>query len=208
MAAKYSLITVWVFFFLLQLKRKRVGAGYRGSSNPFVAARDLQKPSTADSACVTGAETGGLYSDSSGDPGERSTDAVTSSIGTNAAAASLPDPTKASRALSKKQQKLADAAKTSRNISQYFSVNKTTEKSQEDVEATAVLPQGVEDPQEGSRGGMEGVELLPLESETHSTVRDASKTEVVVIVEEGEKEVLETQEQKQVEDTQNRSTTV
>lgn len=62
--------------------------------------------------------------------------AVTSSIRAkaNAVAASLSSPTKTGRAMSKKQQKLAEAAKTSRNISQYFGKKQTAAKSQEEFE--------------------------------------------------------------------------
>lgn len=114
------------------MKRKRIGAGQRGSSNPFLTAKDLLKQ---DSVSNKGTDGGGFYSSSSGGSGDASL-AVTSSIRAkaNAVAASLNSPTKAGRAMSKKQQKLAEAAKSSRNISQYFAKKQTTEESQKEVE--------------------------------------------------------------------------
>lgn len=82
---------------------------------------------------------GGFCKGSSGELSETNAEAalsVTSSVRARASAvaASLSSPTKAGRAMSKKQQKLAEAAKTSRNISQFFTKKQTTEKSQEEVE--------------------------------------------------------------------------
>ncbi|KAM9843864.1 ATP-dependent DNA helicase Q5 isoform 2-T2 [Aulostomus maculatus] len=127
------------------LKRKRVGAGLRGSSNPFLTGKDLLKLSTADVVSHTVPESGGFYNGASGDPllydkrKETNTDAssaVTSSIRAraNATAAALNSPTKGGRALSKKQQKLADAAKSSRNISQYFQKKQSQEEEEEEEE--------------------------------------------------------------------------
>ena len=100
------------------MKRKRVGAGLRGSSDPFMTAKELLKTSASNS------DSGGFHSDTSG--GSRKTNkdpslAVTSSMRAKAlaVAASLSSPTKGGRAASKKQ-KLAEAANSSCNISQYF----------------------------------------------------------------------------------------
>uniref|UniRef100_A0A3Q3R753 ATP-dependent DNA helicase n=1 Tax=Monopterus albus TaxID=43700 RepID=A0A3Q3R753_MONAL len=135
-----------------QLKRKRVGAGQRGSSNPFLTASDVLKSSMLATASNKGTENGGFYDDSAGGSGEvekerrRETDAspaVTSSIRAraNAAAACLNSPTKGSRAISKKQQKLAEAAKSSHNISHYFAKKQPGgEKSQEEEERESPPP--------------------------------------------------------------------
>lgn len=97
------------------MKRKRVGAGQKGSSNPYTVAKDLLQ-----------------HSDEGRGVDKEASSAVTSSIRTKAAAvaASLGSPTKTGKAMSKKQQKLADAAKTSRNISQYFVKKETPASSQ------------------------------------------------------------------------------
>uniref|UniRef100_A0A8C9X666 ATP-dependent DNA helicase n=1 Tax=Sander lucioperca TaxID=283035 RepID=A0A8C9X666_SANLU len=167
---------VWHYF--LQMKRKRVGAGLRGSSDPFQTAKDLLKASMSDTVSNKGTESGGFYSDSSGGSGETSGDAssaVTSSIRARAnaaAAATMNSPTKAGRAMSKKQQKLAEAAKSSRNISQYFAKKETTEDSQEEAETprgldamlshtTAVVAQESVSQQEHSPVTVDDVEISP-----------------------------------------------
>ncbi|TKS91774.1 ATP-dependent DNA helicase Q5 [Collichthys lucidus] len=171
---------------IYSMKRKRVGAGLRGSSNPFVTAKELLKPSMLDSR---GTESGS----------ESSTDApsdVTSSIRAraNAVAASLNSPTKTGKALSKKQQKLAEAAKSSRNISQYFVKKQTMEKSQEEEmevdeeELDATLTHTTTaDPQEDSKSQEHSLELILVESETE----EESKTDVIIIPDEVEDEALE-----------------
>ncbi|XP_029014172.1 ATP-dependent DNA helicase Q5 [Betta splendens] len=124
---------------IYSMKRKRKGAGERGSSDPFLTARDLLKP---------GAESGGFYTDSIGSRKETDTDS--SSIRTSAnkaAAAFLSSPTKTGRAVSKKQQKLAEAAKSSHSISQYFTKRQTDRSRDEaptpkepDATSTAAMP--------------------------------------------------------------------
>lgn len=104
------------------MKRKRVGAGQRGSSNPYTVAKDLLQHSESAAPPDEG---------SAGD--KEASSAVTSSIGARAAvaAASLGSPTKTGKATtSRKQQKLAEAAKTSRNISHYFAKKETPARSQ------------------------------------------------------------------------------
>lgn len=193
----YSFISLF-----LQLKRKRVGAGQRGSSNPFLAAKDLLKPSMLGTVSNKGTDSGGFYNDSSGDPGETNTEAslaVTSSIRARASAvaATLNSPTKAGRAMSKKQQKLAEAAKNSRNISQYFAKKQTTEKSQEEVEkgldATAiVVPNENSSQQAHSPVTVEAVEISPVVSETLGVIEEESKTEVITILDDDDEEEEET----------------
>lgn len=98
------------------MKRKRVGAGQRGSSNPYTVAKDLLQHSESAAPSHEG---------SAGDQEASSaitSSAVTSTIRARAtvAASSLGSPTKTGKATSRKQQKLAEAAKTSRDISLYF----------------------------------------------------------------------------------------
>uniref|UniRef100_A0AAQ5ZBW8 ATP-dependent DNA helicase n=1 Tax=Amphiprion ocellaris TaxID=80972 RepID=A0AAQ5ZBW8_AMPOC len=128
------------------LKRKRIGAGQRGSSNPFITAKDLLKSSMLDTESNKEKESGRFFNDSSGDMKAKrerlketnmdTSSAASSSIKARAKAvsASLDNPTKGGKAMSKKQQKLAEAAKSSRNISQYFTKKQTTEKIQEDAD--------------------------------------------------------------------------
>ncbi|KAM6957119.1 ATP-dependent DNA helicase Q5 [Aplochiton taeniatus] len=124
---------------IYSLKRKRIGAGLRGSSNPFQTARELLKASNGEESG------GGFFGHTLGGSGESTLEkeevkgeredakpadaasSVTSSIrakASAAAAAILNSPTKA---LSRKQQKLAEAAKTTRNIAQYFGKKRTGE---------------------------------------------------------------------------------
>lgn len=196
------------------MKRKRVGAGQRGSSNPFLTAKDLLKSSTLDTVSNKGTESGGFYNDSSGEANRDAPSAVTSSIRAraNAAAASLNSPTKAGKAMSKKQQKLAEAAKSSHNISQYFAKKQTTAKSQEEEEegleamlshATAVVPQENSSQQEQSAVTVEAVEISPVEPETQDVIQviqEDSKTEVIVIPDDEEEGSPKTFELEQVQE--------
>ncbi|XP_071330195.1 ATP-dependent DNA helicase Q5 isoform X2 [Trachinotus anak] len=221
---------------IYSLKRKRVGAGQRGSSNPFQTAKDLLKSSMLDTASNKWSESGGFYNDSSGGSGETSlkgnkvgiketntdtSSAVTSSIRAraNAVAASMNSPTKGGKAMTKKQQKLAEAAKSSRNISQYFAKKQTTEKSQEELETpkglrtrlsqtTTVSPEEHICQQEHSPITVEAVESSPVESETQDVTREESK-EVILITDDDEKEETfktETSELKQVQDASEEDT--
>ncbi|KAJ7989390.1 hypothetical protein DPEC_G00304050 [Dallia pectoralis] len=130
---------------IYSLKRKRIGAGLRGSSNPFQTASELLRASKCEAATTEtqpGASRGTLgdafYPDalagsveSNGE--EENRKAIPSSIRdkASAVAASLSSPTKSrDKALTKKQQKLKEAAKISHNIAQYFG-KKPSEKSPE-----------------------------------------------------------------------------
>ncbi|KAE8283030.1 ATP-dependent DNA helicase Q5 [Larimichthys crocea] len=184
---------------IYSMKRKRVGAGQRGSSNPFVTAKELLKPSMLDSK---GTESG---SESNTD----ASSAVTSCIRAraNAVAASLNSPTKTGKALSKKQQKLAEAAKSSRNISQYFVKKQTMEKSQEEEmevdeeELDATFSHiTTADPQEDSKSQEHSPELILVESE----IEEESKTDVIIIPDEVEEEALELE---RLQETPKESTT-
>lgn len=179
------------------MKRKRVGAGQRGSSNPFLFAKDLLKPSTT--------ESGGFYNENREGCGEMSVDVkedsrkeaetetslcVTSIRGrAQAASLSLNSPTKGGRAMSKKQQKLAEASKSSRNISQYFTKKQTAEKSQDEEEemkgddATLCHTPTVEllAEEQSSPDTTKAVESSPVESDTSDVIAVENKVEVIVI---------------------------
>lgn len=203
------------------MKRKRVGAGQRGSSNPFQTAKDLLKPSMLDTASNKKSESGGFYNDSSGGYGEPSlkgnkertketnkdtSSAATSSIRAraNAVAASMNSPTKGGKAMSKKQQKLVEAAKSSRNISQYFAKKQTTEKSQEEPDTlkgldatlsqtTTLMPQENTSRRDHSPVTVEAAESSPVESETQDVIIEECKKDVIVIADEDEEETHKTE---------------
>ncbi|XP_061700999.1 ATP-dependent DNA helicase Q5 isoform X2 [Syngnathoides biaculeatus] len=119
------------------MKRKRVGAGQRGSSNPHVVAEHLLKDSPVDSGSIKGApsgSSGGIQQELKRKWSDNPLP-VTSSIRAraNAAAAtssSSSSLTKGGRAVSKKQ-KLEEAAKSSRFISHYFEKSQTVKERQE-----------------------------------------------------------------------------
>ncbi|XP_039979517.1 ATP-dependent DNA helicase Q5 isoform X2 [Xiphias gladius] len=206
---------------IYSMKRKRVGAGQRGSSNPFQTAKDLLKPSMLDTASNKKSESGGFYNDSSGGYGEPSlkgnkertketnkdaSSAATSSIRAraNAVAASMNSPTKGGKAMSKKQQKLVEAAKSSRNISQYFAKKQTTEKSQEEPDTlkgldatlsqtTTLMPQENISRRDHSPVTVEAAESSPVESETQDVINEESKKDVIVIADEDEEETHKTE---------------
>ncbi|KAM3598150.1 uncharacterized protein V6R79_014262 [Siganus canaliculatus] len=195
---------------IYSLKRKRVGAGLRGSSNPFTTAAELLKPPVSD----TGTESGGFFNSNSEQSGDTNADAslaVTSSIRARAKAVaeSISSPTKTGRAMSKKQQKLAEAAKSSRNISQYFTKKDTAEKSQTEVEkgldatlspATTVVAQELSCQQQHSPGDAEVVEISPVEPEIEDMIQEGErKTEVIVIPDEIEEETHETETQEPIQ---------
>ncbi|XP_068584107.1 ATP-dependent DNA helicase Q5 [Cebidichthys violaceus] len=179
---------------IYSMKRKRVGAGLRGSSNPFLTAKDLLKNSMSDTNKSNKTESGGFYNDSSGRPGDTDTSsAVASTVRARAnavASASLNSPTKAGRAVSKKQQKLAEAAKSSRNISQYFAKKETTEKSHEEAETLKGLDATAEE--EHSPVTVEDLEISPVE--TQDVIQEESKRDVIVIHDEEEEEEEEEEE--------------
>ncbi|XP_008303712.1 ATP-dependent DNA helicase Q5 [Stegastes partitus] len=191
------------------LKRKRIGAGQRGSSNPFITARDLLNPSMLDTESNKEKEGGGFFNDNSGDmkakrerlektdtdPPSTASSSIKSRA--NAVSASLSSPTKAGRAMSKKQQKLAEAAKSSRSISQYFAKKQTPEKIQEDAdmpeELDATLYQAPSEisqenisQEQHSPASVEEVESSPVISETQ--IQAESKTVVIVIPDDDEGE--------------------
>lgn len=136
---------------LHQLKRKRIGAGLRGSSNPFQTASELLRASNCEGSTTgpganRGTGSGGpdCLAGSGESAGEKergkrketktgdTAPTISSSIRAKASAVSafLNSPTKTGGKVLSKKQKLAEAAKNSRNITQYFG-KKPIEKSQE-----------------------------------------------------------------------------
>lgn len=162
------------------MKRKRVGAGQRGSSNLFLTGKDLLK------SCG-GGDGGGFVADPCGGP---SAPNVTSSIRARAnataaaAAASLGSPTKAGRALSKKQAKLAEAAKSSRNISQYFTKKVAPEERLEER-----LEERPEAETQENGWEQEVPCLIVEESETEEVTPEETQDEAVVVLNDNEEEI-------------------
>lgn len=155
-----------------------------------------------------GTESGGFRSDGTGRAGDVSPDAdtdaspaATSSIRAraNAVAASLSSPTKGGRAMSKKQQKLAEAAKSSRNISLYFAKKQTAERSQDEAEVseerdvalsdvTTVVP--LENVGEGRHSPVseEAAWSSPVESDTQDVIPEENTTETIIISDDDEEQ--------------------
>uniref|UniRef100_A0AAQ5Z1J3 ATP-dependent DNA helicase n=1 Tax=Amphiprion ocellaris TaxID=80972 RepID=A0AAQ5Z1J3_AMPOC len=198
------------------LKRKRIGAGQRGSSNPFITAKDLLKSSMLDTESNKEKESGRFFNDSSGDMKAKrerlketnmdTSSAASSSIKARAKAvsASLDNPTKGGKAMSKKQQKLAEAAKSSRNISQYFTKKQTTEKIQEDADMPEELDATFSHtPSEIAQENISREQHSPASVEAVESSQDViqaeSKTAVIVIPDDNKEkktaEILNTSEQ-------------
>lgn len=159
-----------LYLCFLQMKRKRVGAGQRGSSDPFQAAKELLKPTPA---CGPGS--GETNSVTAPPPVSCS---IRARARATAASASVTSPTKAGRGGGRKQQKLAEAAKTSRSISQYFTKKETTENLEEEEEEgldPADLHQPSPPPAE------EAMETSPCWSESGGVGAEGSKAEVIMI---------------------------
>ncbi|XP_068434853.1 ATP-dependent DNA helicase Q5 [Clinocottus analis] len=194
------------------LKRKRVGAGQRGSSDPFLTAKELLKTSTLNTLSDELTQSGRFYNGSSGGSGETSagaSSAVTSSVRAraNAIAASTNSPTKAGRPVSKKQQKLAEAAKSYHNISQYFAKKEMAKKSPEEAETgseldvasshSAAAAVAGESDERHSPVSVEDMEMDPVETQDLS--REGSKIEVIVLDDEDEGEEEETRNMETLE---------
>lgn len=163
------------------MKRKRVGAGQRGSSNPFQATQELLKPPS----CGPG----------SGEMNSVAPPPVTCSIRARATAvsASINSPTKVGRGVSKKQQKLAEAAKTSRNISQYFTKKQTMEKLEEEglVPAPFHTSEGDEASNQPSPPAAEAVEVSPMWLESGGVGEEESKAVIIISDSEAEEQTTE-----------------
>ncbi|XP_061761804.1 ATP-dependent DNA helicase Q5 isoform X1 [Nerophis ophidion] len=165
------------------MKRKRMGAGHRGSSHSHLAAKDLPNPSMEDSTSDKGAPcstTGGVKEELKGKSKDNPVP-MTSSVQAAAATSlsSSSSPVKGGRVLSKKQQKLAEAAKGSRSISQYFRTQTTTEALSSPTDAMS--------PEENMDQGQQSPSILEA---VGGAVEPVVQEEVIVINSEDEEEML------------------
>ncbi|CAL9693770.1 unnamed protein product [Knipowitschia caucasica] len=152
------------------MKRKRVGAGLRGSSNPFQSARDLLSSTMGQSVPEPLADISG------NSPALDSS--VTSSI--RARVSALNSPPNKVRALSKTQQKLADAAKNSRTISHYFATKETHGKQATESSVTLTVSDdvrlehlpGLEDDVQKSPIKVEDEDVIMLSEEEKESVQE------------------------------------
>lgn len=183
-----------------------MGAGQRGSSDHFPNAKELLKPTTSGPGSKNQTENGRYFVDRTEESHvegiwarikeakTETTPAVSSSIRARASAvgASQNSPTKGGRAVSKKQQKLAEAAKTSRNISHYFTnkqrVEEICEEEEEEEEgADGASAQTVDAVHEESVD-QEQHESSPVKCESPDLILVEPETEVIVIDDEEEEE--------------------
>ncbi|KAK7939702.1 hypothetical protein WMY93_003028 [Mugilogobius chulae] len=164
---------------IYSMKRKRVGAGLRGSSNPFQTAKELLKKCSDQSESELLSDT----SDNSSAPDS----SVTSSIRAraSAAASSLNSPTKKAKALSKKQQKLADAAKSSRTIFQYFA--KKEAKCDKPTEST-LFKTSTDETVPPHSPVAEDVEDSPMEEEKQDVITIDTDEDVILLSDEKEEQ--------------------
>lgn len=165
-----------LYLWFLQMKRKRVGAGQRGSSDPFQAAKELLKP-----APTCGPGSGETNSVVAPPPVSCS---IRARAKATAASASVTSPSKAGRGVGRKQQKLAEAAKTSRSISHYFTKKETTENLEEGGLDPADLhtSHGAEARDQPSPPPVEeAMETSPSWSESGDVGTEGSKAEVMII---------------------------
>ncbi|XP_062840996.1 ATP-dependent DNA helicase Q5 [Trichomycterus rosablanca] len=104
---------------IYSLKRKRVGAGLRGSSTLFQSASEFLKTSKNES--FTSQEPGHTEDEQEEKPNKKRSKTSSDSAVSKSKTSPVSSPSKKSnKALSKKQQKLAEAAKDSHCISHYF----------------------------------------------------------------------------------------
>ncbi|KAJ8389175.1 hypothetical protein AAFF_G00123810 [Aldrovandia affinis] len=179
---------------IYSLKRKRVGAGFRGSSNPFQTAAELLRASgDQDTSGGSGAETEPADAlRGPGDPAEGADGGKRWKTESAVAGAAVSSPEKAqpiagapasvsspTKGVSRKQQKLAQAAKMSRSICQYFS-KKQEEGSAPDAdglismaeEDKADLESVCEPPGEDEREVETPLDEKPLQKEPHVESED------------------------------------
>ncbi|XP_043956835.1 ATP-dependent DNA helicase Q5 isoform X1 [Gambusia affinis] len=170
---------------IYSMKRKRVGAGQRGSSNCFQSAKDLLNPV---SSKVT--ENRGFIGDSYVESDvkrirvKESETETPSSVRTGAVS-----PAKAGRVMSRKQQKMAEAAKSSRNISQYFVKKKPAEEEELRPEAGGLSSETLgEVYEENSRQELHSLPSDPALVESQDLILIEPKTEVIVLSDDEEQE--------------------
>lgn len=107
-----------LLYIFVQLKRKRIGAGFRGSSTLFQTASEFLKSPQNETS--TFQEPDYKEDDQEKYQANKRTKTSTSSSSPSKTTSSNSPTKKAGKALSKKQQKLAEAAKDSHCISRYF----------------------------------------------------------------------------------------
>ncbi|XP_054614957.1 ATP-dependent DNA helicase Q5 [Dunckerocampus dactyliophorus] len=189
------------------MKRKRVGAGHSGSSNSYLAAKDLLKPSMVDSTYDEGTP-GGVREELMRKWKDKVVP-ITSSSHATATVSSLStssSPIKRGKPVSKKQQKLAEAAKSSRSISQYLEKTQATMERDNRADAlpsysAAMGPE--EDIMEAEGGAVEPVTQDERKAET--------KPEVIVIDDDDDYDgevVQETSERNNLQSTTEQNTSV
>lgn len=181
---------------LHQLKRKRIGAGLRGSSNPFQTASELLRASNCEGSTTgpganRGTGSGGpdCLAGSGESAGEKergkrketktgdTAPTISSSIRAKASAVSafLNSPTKTGGKVLSKKQKLAEAAKNSRNITQYFG-KKPIENSQEvEIRTNDVSSQAFSIPPQS----LPTQEITPATVSMDSIPMDTSPMEII-----------------------------
>ncbi|XP_016517349.1 ATP-dependent DNA helicase Q5 isoform X3 [Poecilia formosa] len=170
---------------IYSMKRKRVGAGQRGSSNCFQSAKDLLNPVSSKAT-----ENGGFIADSSAESDVkriRVKEAETAlSTRTGAGAVS---PAKSGRVMSRKQQKMAEAAKSSRNISQYFVKKKPAEEEEQRPEAGGLPSETLSEVcEEKSRQELLSLPSDPVLEESEDLILIEPKREVIVLSDDEEQE--------------------
>ncbi|XP_037834602.1 ATP-dependent DNA helicase Q5 isoform X2 [Kryptolebias marmoratus] len=196
---------------IYSMKRKRVGAGSRGSSTHFLSAKDLLKPELVPNRQT---ENGGFFTDRSEESDARGfregvKEARTEPpIRARASAAAAPpsSPAKGGRAASRKQQKLAQAAKTSCDILQYFAKKQAAERSCEGREeeeeaggAAMARAVGAAAPEESAN--REQHESSPVTSESPDLILVEPEREVIVLSDEEEQEEQEVDNSKPEQET-------
>lgn len=148
-----------------------------------------------------GRTSGGFFNGYSGETimqGKEANTDASSPIKANAVTTSLSSLTKGGRAMSKKQQKLAEAAKSSHNISHFFMKQHTPEKSQDEEEmprepeatlspAPASISQEYINQEPHSPAASEG-ESSAAQSETEDVILVESKSEIIVIPDDDEED--------------------
>ncbi|XP_028310852.1 ATP-dependent DNA helicase Q5 [Gouania willdenowi] len=194
---------------IYSMKRRRVGASLRGSSNPFITAKELLKPSLSNDDPKSPLEGSGFFNDGSGESfitaneertKETKTDSTSSAVSSsikaraNAISAVTNSPTKGCKTMSKKQQKLADAAKSSHSIFQYFTKKQTMEIKQDEEEKANVTvpssPCGTSQDYSKRRGAAEAISLV--ESHDLDVILVDQKSDVIFLdnEEEPQKDVV------------------
>uniref|UniRef100_A0A1A8IPM0 ATP-dependent DNA helicase n=1 Tax=Nothobranchius kuhntae TaxID=321403 RepID=A0A1A8IPM0_NOTKU len=154
---------------IYSMKRKRVGAGQRGSCAPHTQTENC-------GFSISQSEKSDVQ-----DIRERiNSSAVSSTIRATASATRVPlhSPT---RARSKKQQKLVEAAKSSRNISQYFTTKPAGEEGGDALPQTHVCDGGQTIEEEVHEGS-------PVTSETEDVILLEPEIDVIVVSDDDEEE--------------------